>query len=361
MLEHAYAVVMAGGRGERFWPLSTARRPKQLLSIVGGKPMVALMLDYIGGLIPPERVFVITGEPLADAVRKALPQVPPGNVIGEPCGRDTAPAVALGMTLVKARDPQAAFCVLTSDHLIGELPRFRATLRAGLERAVVDDILITIGITPAEPNTGFGYIEAGDALPGGGEVGFFAARRFVEKPDAATAAKYVAAGNYFWNSGMFIWSVAALDDAFRLHYPVLHEMSRRLIGTAGRPAFAAALRTEYEAIKRISVDYAIMEKARNIVMARGTFVWDDIGSWPALANHIPADSQGNTVLGACEALDARGNIVVSEGRLTALLGVENLVVVQAEGATLVCARDRAQDVKKLVQQIAARKTYEHLL
>lgn len=356
-----YAVILAGGRGERFWPLSTTRRPKQLLSLVGDEPLMAQAVSRLEGLIPPERIFVITNEDLVEATRDSIPVVPSKQIIGEPMGRDTAPAVALGALLVKAEDPGAAFCVLTADHVIGDLDVFRKTLREGMKLARSRDVLITIGIEPQGPSTGYGYIEAGEPDRQAAGVEFFRAKRFVEKPDLETAEEYVRSGRYFWNSGMFIWSVSALEKGLKAHRPPLAEMMDRLAGKVGRGDFLQSVQAEYENLEKISIDYALMEKADNIVMAKGVFAWDDVGSWPALENHFTPDQAGNVVIGETEGLDAGSNIVYSKDRLTALLGVENLVVVQAEGVTLVCAKDRAQDIKKLVEQVRKAGRYEDRL
>jgi len=361
MSSTSYAVILAGGKGERFWPLSTSKRPKQFLALIGRKTMLGEAVDRLKGLIPPQRILVITNRAFVNAARAAAPAVPARNVVGEPVGRDTAAAIALGAALVGARDPAATFCVITADHVIGDTPRYQRTLRAALELASGDDVLITIGMKPTAPHTGFGYIEAGGAYRTVRGIAFRTARRFVEKPAAATARKYLASGRYFWNAGMFIWSVRALEHALRRHRPDLARLLDVLRRAAGRPGFAQILAREYARLEKISIDYALMEKAERVVVAPGTFPWDDVGSWPALGNHLPHDLAGNIVIGHGEALDARNNIVVSDRRLTALIGVEDLIVVQAEGATLVCARDRAQDIKKMVAVLRAKKRHHRLL
>jgi mannose-1-phosphate guanylyltransferase len=361
MLEKAYAVIMAGGRGERFWPLSTARRPKQLLALVGGKTLLAQAVDRLQGLLPVERVLVITSADLVEPTLLAAPALRRANVIGEPFGRDTAAACALGGALVEARCQDGVFCILTADQIMGDLDKFRATLRESLMLAAEADCIITIGIPPTGPSTAFGYIEAGEQLPSRGSVEFLKAKRFVEKPDRKTAQQYLASGKFFWNSGMFIWSVATLRRALAQHRPQLLPMADRMREQAGKPGFAEALREEYGRLEKISVDYAIMEKADNMVMVKGAFAWDDVGSWTALANHVAADESGNTILGKCEALDSRGNVVVSQSRLTALIGVQDLVVVQAEGVTLVCPKNRAEEVKRLVQHMQKSGLYGELL
>lgn len=351
MNESMYAVILAGGRGERFWPLSRSHRPKQLLSLVGDETLLAQAVQRLAGLIPPERVFVITNIDLVEASCAAAPQLPPENIVGEPVGRDTAAAVALACALVKARDPEAAFCILTADHVIGDLDIYRNTLRQSLLLAQQQDVLITIGMQPTEPSTGYGYIHAGSKVDTADGIDFFNAYRFVEKPNVEKAREYIASGDYYWNSGMFIWSVSAVEKALGQHRPGLATLIGQLLPTIGTEEFAGALEVAYADLEKISIDYALMEKADNIRMVRGTFAWDDVGAWPALENHFDRDADGNVALGECATVDAGNNIVFSKDRLTALIGVTDLVVVQAEDATLICPRDRAQEVKKLVERL----------
>ncbi len=356
-----YAVIMAGGRGERFWPLSTSKRPKQLLALVGGAPLIAQAVDRIEGLIPPENVFVVTSAGLIDATIMAAPQIPPENIFGEPIGRDTAAAIACGAALVKAKDPTAVFAVFTADQVVGDPDLFAATLKGGLEMSSRNDILLTIGIQPTRPATEFGYIEAGETLETVAGVEFCKARHFVEKPDAATAAAYLDSARFFWNSGMFIWTLAALEKAFAAHCPEWLALMNTLTGYAQRNEIEAGMAATYPDLAKISIDYALMEKADNIVMACGTFAWDDVGSWPALENHFEQDAAGNTLIGNAEVLEAEGNIVYSKDRLTALIGVKGMVVVQAEGVTLVCPKERTQDIKKLVTTLRGEKRFEGLV
>lgn len=361
MKDNTYAVIMAGGKGERFWPMSTTKRPKQVLSLVGGKPLLAIAVDRLEGLIPPERVIVITGADLVRATLRAAPNLPPENVIGEPFGRDTAAAVALASAIVKSRHPDGSFCILTADHIIKDLDVFRQTLREGLEIADEQDVLMTIGINPTFPSTGFGYIESGEGFDHKGSVEFKKAIRFVEKPDPRTAQKYIESGDFCWNSGMFVWSVKSIQKALADHQPQLLDMANNMEKVAGTDKFDDALAEEYGKLEKISIDYAIMEKADNIIMARGTFRWYDVGSWPALEEHFDVDKTKNVLIGQCEALESSNNVIVSNERLTALIGVNDLVVVQAENATLVCSKEKAQDVKKMVQLLSEKGDYDHIL
>lgn len=353
VLSHAYAVILAGGRGERFWPLSTINRPKQFLSLFGGKSLLTQAVDRLQGVIPPERILIITSRALVAATREAAWNVPEGNVIGEPEGRDTAAACALACALVRRWDPEGVVCILTADQLMADVDGFRQTLADSIHVAARQEAIITIGIQPTFPATGFGYIEAGNPLETGTATSFLQARRFVEKPDAATAAQYMASGRHFWNAGMFIWRVGVMRQSLARHAPHLLAFADQ-VEAATSAEVDGVLAALYPALPRISVDFAIMEHADNIVMARGAFGWDDVGTWSAISNHVAPDGAGNVVLGICEAVDARDNVVVSTDRLTTLLGVRDLVVVQADKVTLVCAKNRVQDLKKLVQQVGRR-------
>ena len=353
-MEHAYAVILAGGSGERFWPLSTQSRPKQFISLFGGKPLLSLAVERLAGLFSNDHIYIITADRLVAASVAAAGTVPPENIIGEPCRRDTAAAVAVACGLVRRRDPDGVACILTADQLMKDVGGFRQTLADSVTVAAAHDAIVTIGIQPTYPATGFGYIELGDPLASGTVTGFNAAKRFVEKPDAVTAAAYLKSGAYLWNAGMFIWKSAVMLAAFRAYAPDLAALCDRIVQAGSPEAIRACLAEVYPGLRAISIDYAVMEHVGNILTARGVFGWDDVGSWPALADHFPTDASGNVVVGACERLDAGNNIVVSEGHLTALVGVNGLIVVHTDRATLICPRERAQDVKKLLRGIAER-------
>jgi mannose-1-phosphate guanylyltransferase len=360
-MNNRFAVIMAGGKGERFWPLSTSKHPKQLLALVGDKPLIAQAVDRLQGLVPPENIFVVTNADLVEATREAAPLLPPENIVGEPVGRDTAAAVACGGALVKARDGEGVLAILTADQVMGDLDLFAATLRSGMDLAEANDILVTIGIRPTYPASGFGYIEAGGEFATVEGIEFRKADRFVEKPDEAVAADYLETGRFYWNSGMFIWSVPSLENAFSAHCPEMKTLMDTLTGYARDKRIAEGMAATYPELQKISVDYALMEKADNIVMACGTFAWDDVGAWPALESHFGQDSDGNTRIGEVETLDAEGNIVYSKDRLTALIGVKDLVVVQADGVTLVCPKERAQDIKQMVTALREKGGCDELL
>lgn len=353
-MKHAYAVILAGGSGERFWPLSTRARPKQFISLFGGRPLLSLAVERLHGLIPADRIFIITAERLVEDTAAAAWNVPRANIIGEPCKRDTAPAIAVACGLVQQRDPDGIVCILTADQLMSDVETFRLTLSDSIRVAGREDVIVTMGIQPTCPATSFGYIDAGLALETRTVTLFNKAKRFVEKPDAYTAARYVESGHYFWNAGMFIWKTGTMRKALAAYAPDLAELCDRVAEAGSAEALDATLRQVYPSLRAISVDYAIMEHADNIVMARGAFGWDDVGSWPSVAGHFSPDLDGNVVIGACEQMESQNNIVVSENRLTALIGVRGLVVVHSDNATMICPKDRAEDVKKLLRRIAAR-------
>lgn len=355
-LDNAYAIIMAGGKGERFWPLSTSRRPKQLLALVGGKPLIVQAVERVQGVVPPERILIVTSRNLVEPIRALLGRGSPVVVLGEPVGRDTATAIAAGTAWILRRKPNAVVCVLTADHIIGDLPVFHDTLTRGLELCAANDILLTIGIAPREPSSAYGYIETGSPWKQSGSVEFLQAKRFVEKPDPETAKAYLATGRYVWNSGMFAWSVRSIRQAFAEFRPELAKKVADWAVCADEPEFHRALEKDFPSLEKISIDYAVMERARNIVVCSGKFAWDDVGSWPALEKHLSKDASSNALLGDMEGLDASRNIVISEGRLTALIGVQDLVVVQAEGVTLICAKSRSQEIKKLLAKL---RTQQH--
>ncbi len=353
-MKHAYAVILAGGSGERFWPLSTKARPKQFISLFGGRPLLSLAVERLHGLIPPDRIFIVTAERLVGSTADAAWNVPRTNIVGEPCKRDTAPAIAVACGLVRRLDPKGVVCILTADQLMSDVETFRLTLADSIAVAAREDVIVTMGIQPAYPATGFGYIETGKALETRTVTLFNQAKRFVEKPDAYTAARYVESGHYYWNAGMFIWRTETMRDALAAHAPDLLSLCDAVAAAETPEALDDVLRQRYPSLRSISIDYAVMEHARNIVMARGVFGWDDVGSWPSVAGHFSADLEGNVIVGSCEQMESQNNIVVSENRLTALIGLRGLVVVQSENATLICPKERAEDVKKLLRRIAAR-------
>jgi len=358
-----YAVIMAGGRGERFWPQSRLKRPKHLLPIVGDKPMLAQTLERLEGFVEPEKVFIITNAEQREAVLEVCPQVPAGQVVGEPVGRDTAAAVGLAAMLVKLRDPAAGFAMLPADAVIEDKEGFQEVLGAAFEAAEKQPLLVTIGIKPAYPATGYGYIHQGGKVLEAAGRPVFDVRAFVEKPDEKTAKAYLESGEYYWNAGMFVWAVATIEEAFERHTPELYDSLSAIHDRMQRGEELGPLLEEaYPKLEKISVDYAIMEKAERVAMLESAFDWDDVGEWPAIARHAEADGAGNVTRGEVVMSASKDNIVLSpDGHLTALIGVEGMIVVKTADATLICPKERAQDIKKLVKEIGGDEKHAHLM
>lgn len=359
-----FVVIMAGGRGERFWPESRIARPKQLLPIVGEKAMLAQTIERLAGLVPAKDVFVITNIEQRAAVLEVCPELDPAKVIGEPVGRDTAAAVGLAAVLVRREAPDASFAMLPADAVIHDAAGLRETLESAFAVAEAQPVLATIGITASFPATGYGYIQQGKSLGEFASRPVYQVERFVEKPDLDTAQSYLDAGNYFWNAGMFIWSVAAIVAELERNTPTLWQALQAIdSGLASGELIDVLLAEHYPTLEKISVDYAIIEKANNVVMLESGFDWDDVGEWPAVARHYPADEQGNVVRGHAELADASDNIVYSrdEDHLVALLGVKDLIVVKTDDATLVCHKGKAQEIKNLVKAIGAKAAYQRLM
>lgn len=344
---------MAGGRGERFWPQSRLATPKHLLPIVGEKSMLAQTVDRVTGVVPVANIFVLTTQAQLEGCRAACPGLPAANVVAEPMGRDTAAATGLAMLLVKQRNPTAAFAMLPADHVIHDTAEYGKLLNVAFEAAEAEDVLVTMGIKPTEPATGFGYIQQSGPWRKIGGRDVFAVKRFVEKPDLATAQGYVSSGEYFWNAGMFVWRVPVVEAAFKAHATELYAGLAQLEAAANTAGgWAKALAELYPTLKKISVDYALMEKSTNVVVVPATCDWDDVGAWPAIAKHFQPDAAGNVLRGPAMVEDGRDNIVVSaDGHLTAVVGASDLIVVHTPEATLVVPKDRAQDIKALLERL----------
>ena len=354
-----WALVLAGGSGTRLWPLSRPEAPKQLLALTDPeRSMLRLTVDRLAPLIPPERVLVLTAADHVAAVREQLPEVPPTQVLGEPAPLGTAAALGLGLAWLRARDPSALMAVLSADHQIAPAEALQADLAraVGLARA---GWLVTIGIPPSSPETGFGYIELGEVLPPeeGGDGRGRQVARFVEKPDLARAKTFVAGGRHLWNAGMFAWSVAGIQAAFQRHLPRLAQTLDALTeaATLGAASFADALSRLWPGIQdRTTIDYGIMEPAQRVACVPAGFEWLDIGSWAAVKETLPADEDGNAVLGRHLGLDSHDNLIFApDGRLIATIGLSGMVVVDTPEALLICPVDRAQEVKRLVDALRA--------
>lgn len=342
---------MAGGAGTRLWPLSRRARPKPLLPLVeGGRSLFQMAVQRLDPLLPPERILVVASTDLIPGLREQAPELPDENFIVEPMGRDTAPAVGLGAIHVLARDPQAVMAVLTADHHIADTGRFRQVLGAAVELAA-EGAVVTLGIHPTYPATGFGYIERGEPLRMVGEVAAAPLVQFREKPDAETAAAYLQNDRFSWNSGMFIWPARRVMAEFAAHAPDIHATLSELWAGIGTPEYAATLARLWPGVRRISVDYALLEHIdEDIYVIPVEMGWNDIGNFSALYA-ILSDGETNVVRGEAPALvDTRGSLIFSD-RLVATIGLDDVVIVDTEDALLICKRDRAQDVKQIVERL----------
>jgi len=347
-----YALILAGGSGTRFWPLSRNTRPKQLLDLFGDGTLIAQSVGRLEGLVPPERILVLTNEAQREGVLAALPLLPPENVVAEPDRRDTAPAIALAAGWIAARDPSAVMVALPADQLVTREDVFREVLAAAAVAAEAESAIVTLGIRPDWPCPSYGYIERGEALPldlGHGIVAHEVAR-FREKPDVPTAEAYLASGRFSWNAGIFIWTLPVLRRELESHCPQLAEFVSQLSEASD---FEAVLRERFPALEKISIDFALMEKAGRILNIEAEVGWDDVGGWPSVAKYLDTDGDGNATRARLVAVDSERNIVFSESgeAAIALLGVSDLIVVQTADAILVADRNKADEIKRLVDRL----------
>ena len=343
-----YAVIMAGGKGTRFWPRSRERKPKHLLDIIGERTIIRETVDRIRPIIPPENTLVVTGKSHAGELMRQLPEVPRSNIIIEPVGRNTAPCIGFAALHIRRKTPDDVMVVLPSDHLIADDKKFLEILGAAAEMAERGDHLVTIGIRPTAPETGYGYIEQGGrkAEIRGEEV--FAVRSVREKPDAEQAGKFLDAGGFLWNSGMFVWRTSVLLDAVRQWLPDLYRGLLRIEGALGSAREADVVEEVYRGAEPVSIDYGVMEKARNAVVIQGDFGWSDVGSWDSLWEVSRKDEKGNAARGRLIAADSRNCLVHSPAKPVALVGVDDLIVVETDDVLMICRRGSSQDVKKAV-------------
>jgi len=341
--------IMAGGSGERFWPLSRKVKPKHLLKLVSSKTLLEETVLRLKPLAKkPSDLLILTNHEQVPGVRAALPRFPKASLVPEPAKRDTAPAAALATALALRRHPEAILALLPADAVIGKHPVFRAQLGAAARAAAASPSFVTLGIKPSYPATGFVYLHLGgktlSEIKGGP---FLKVRRFVEKPSLAKAKTYVKSGQYAWNAGIFVWKATTFLAEARRQQPALARFIEKF---PKRGSNAGYLKREFPMLPKISVDYAIMEGARSVLALRASFPWDDVGSWTALPAHLPTDKQGNTFRGPVLSMESRNSLALAEaGRPVALLGTENLVVVDTPDALLVCAKDKVQEVKQLMK------------
>ena len=359
-----HAVIMAGGFGTRFWPLSRTAIPKQLLDFGGGRTMIQQALDRLGGLVPPERTLVITNRQLVEPIRTQLSDLPAANIVGEPCKRDTAPCVGLAAHLVSATDDDAVMLVMPADHLIQPVEKFREAVRQAV--ALVEERpsrIVTFGIKPTFAAETFGYIERGEPLPTSGpsQAPAFQVRRFREKPQRKQAEEFVAAGTFYWNSGIFAWKARTILAALQAHEPAMAQRLSAIGRAVGTPAYDETLEREFTAIVGKSIDYAVMEKHADVAVIQAPFQWDDVGSWQSLPRSLGVDADGNTIVGKHLGIRTTGSIIRGSGdHLVVTLGVHDCIVVHTPDATLVASKHDEEAIREVVKQLQSRGWSEFL-
>src|SRR5262245_11233988 len=357
-----HAMVMAGGGGTRFWPRSRGRRPKQFLKLAGERTLLQDAVDRLEAQVPPERTWVITSAPHRDEACRQLPQLPAAHVVAEPCGRDTAPCIALGAALIARRDPKAVMLVTPADHVIEPAQEFRRAAHVAEQMAEEHPgALITFGIPPTFPATGYGYIQRGQEVAHRQGVSVYRVQAFKEKPSADAAERFLVSGEYFWNSGIFVWKAATILSALRERQPKLFAAVQRIAEAWPSANRDRVFKAEYEALDRISIDYAVMEGAKEVLVVKAPFGWDDVGSWLALERMHPQDADRNTVLARHAGIKTKNCVVVGDpGELIATVGVENLLIIRDGDATLVADRRDEGTVKQLVELLKQKGLGQYL-
>ncbi len=351
-MEHYYAMILAGGGGTRMWPMSRRNMPKQLLPLIADSSMFKLSVERLAPLFTPDRIYVVTGPDYLEMLRNDAPEIPEENFIVEPYGRDNLAATGLGISVISHRDPQATIAILTADHHIGKKDVFRSVLEAAYEIAQQDRI-VTLGISPSYPATGFGYIRQGQASDKVNGFTYYDAVRFTEKPDAITAATFVASGEYSWNSGMFIWKASKALAEFERQQPETYNLLKQITAAVDTPQYQSTLEAIWAEMPKNSIDFAIMEGAENMSIIPVDIGWSDVGSWASLFEVMALDENGNAHRGNIDnsiTIDTQKSLILSE-RMTVTIGVTNLVIVDTPDVLFICHRDRTQDVKDVVKNL----------
>jgi mannose-1-phosphate guanylyltransferase len=357
------AVVMAGGVGTRFWPRSREKTPKQLLEILGKGSMLQNTVKRLEGIVTPSDTFVVTNRVQRGLVEKQLPAVPAENIIDEPVGRNTAPCIGLASLFVRRRDPSAVMVVIPADHVIHDVEEFHRVLQVAITTATESSSLLTIGIHPTRPETGYGYIqfhtEEAESPPRATE-GVMKVKTFAEKPNLQTAERFLASGDFLWNSGMFVWKAEAILREITMCLPELSEELARIEEAIGTPSYQSTLEKVYGMIRGISIDYGVMERSEHVYVIRGDFGWSDLGSWDEVSLQSGKDSGGNTITGSVIQIDTENCYIYSPDRLVATVGVDNLIVVNTDDALLVCRKGRSQDVKEIADYLKRKQMNGYL-
>ncbi|TSA19427.1 mannose-1-phosphate guanylyltransferase [bacterium] len=362
-MPQTFAVIMAGGVGARFWPRSRERSPKQFLEILGGGTMIENTLTRLKPLVDQSNVFVVTNRIQADIVRQLVPEMPSSNVLAEPIGRNTAACVGLAALWINRIDPDALMVALPADHIVQNTEEFLRILQLALRVAQEKDALVTIGIKPTHPETGYGYIQSAEEEIDRNEYrsqGVYRVKTFAEKPNLETAERFLQSGDFLWNSGIFVWKASVILRELELHLPELHEQLLVVRESIGTPVYEQTLEHAYRIIRSISIDYGIMEKAGNVYVVKGDFGWSDVGSWDEVVRLTPTDDAGNSIRGRTILVDSNNNYVDSGKKIVATIGVDDLIIISTDDAVLVCKKERSQEVKEVVDFIRRKQMNEYL-
>ena len=352
-----YAVIMAGGVGSRFWPRSKEKTPKQLIKIFGENTMIQDTVERLKGIVESENIIIITNKIQKQGIQEQLPSVPVENIIEEPFGRNTAACIGLASVIVQSRDKDAVTLMLPADHIIRETEEFHQTLLKAANYATESKGLVTIGITPSHPETGYGYIQIDEKKV---KDHFFKVLTFAEKPNYATAVRFVKSGDFFWNSGMFIWRTDAIMKEIKEYMPELFDGLQTIKKDIGTPQFDETLSNVYGQLKKISIDYGVMENSKNVFLVKGNFTWNDVGSWEAVYQLCEKDDEGNVKVGKTYTELSNNSYIYSPDKFTAVIGVDNLIVINSKDSLLICRRENSQDVKKVIDYLKFNKLDDYL-
>ncbi len=355
-----HGVIMAGGSGTRFWPKSRKNKPKQLQNIFCKRTMIQETLHRIKPLIDTNNTLVITGSSHAGQLKKQIPEIPDQNIIIEPVGRNTAPCIGLAALYIKRKDPHGVMAVLAADHLIKDEREFLNVLSVAKRVAEEKGYLITLGIRPKKPETGYGYIQYGEEILDINNKRVFKVNRFIEKPEKEVAEKFLSSENYLWNSGMFIWKADTILKMIEIHLPELYQGLMRIDNVISTDKEGDTIEEVYSCIENISIDYGIMEKIKDVVVIPCDPGWSDVGSWNSLPDVLPCNEHGNVITGKHIGIDTTGSIIHAPHKLIATIGIKDMIIIETEDALLICPRERGEDVKRLVESIKEKKMDEYL-
>ncbi len=359
-MEDLFCLIMAGGAGTRFWPGSKVAKPKQYLNIFGNESLLQSTIKRFSGFMPEDNIYVVSGKDQAEVLEQQTPMLPIQNLIYEPVGKNTLPCIGLAAMVVEKENPEGIMVVSPSDHLIDNYALFHDSVLTAVKIADEKDGIVTLGITPAYPATGYGYIKTAKEITGNDKIRQFKVGCFVEKPDRDTAIKYLKEGGYYWNSGLFIFKIAVFLDAVKQFAPDLYADLRKIQADMDKPFYEVTLDTVYRSLKGISMDYGIMEHAKNVYLVEGNFVWNDLGSWESVYQVAQKDENGNVASGNAILVNSKNSYIKANENLVALVGLDDVIVVQEGNTILVCKRNQAEEVKKIVEQLRSERKDQFL-